>query len=337
MRAPTPIETIPSLPGVYLFKSKDGEVLYVGKAKDLRRRVNSYFQSAQADQAKIQHIRVHCSSIGYVVTKSEIDALLLEADLIRKYRPHCNVLLKDGDPFIYLAFVMRDGVSRFQVVRVKKRDGIYFGPFVCRRDARAVHDFLVRTFMLFTCGKKIENGCLDYHLGRCAGSCKSDFDKAAYEQRVRMAQAVLAGNHKAFLADIDAQIKGHSQRMEFEQAQRLHLLGQRFAQIFEVIETKFSEVKYAPEVFRTVAPQLVRACDYEQASMQLQELLVLEQIPVKIDCFDVSHFQSNCIVGSCVRFTRGEPDHTAVRRFRIKTIVRQDDYAALRELVRRRY
>lgn len=334
------VVSIPHLPGVYVFKDVVGTVLYIGKAKDLKRRVSSYFQKMKEDAKIARLIETH-EEIGFIVTRNALEALLLEAYLIQVYQPEFNVLLKTGNPFLYLHFTdSKNGLSQLEITRTRAtKDGEYFGPFLNKKDARQVYDFLIRTFQLFICGKTMEHGCLDYHIGRCAGSCRPDFDKEGYRARLELARDVLTGKQEDFMQRIHQQIALYNERFEFEKARALFQSSEYFSHIFEVLKTKFSFTKYRPEIESVLESEDIfdKNKAYEQSAFMLQTMLLLEAPPVTIDCFDISHFQGRGLVGSCVRFTRGIPDKKNFRHFIIKTVVGQDDYASLREIVMRRY
>lgn len=331
------VKALPHLPGVYFFKDQHHSIIYIGKAKDLRKRVQSYFTNQKTDWKVAELIKEH-ASIKHIVTKSEHDALLLEAQLIRDYKPKYNVLLKSGQPFVYLLFTeTKTGLPNLEVVRNKNKKGRYFGPFLHKRDAYAVYNYLMRTFRLNLCNKTIENGCLDYHIGRCAGNCRANFDASSYLTRLDLAYDALKGNHKEFLARLTQQIARLSTALEFEKAAHLSIYIKNFDTIFTTIQAKFHDKKYGLEIeHAAVAPQLPER-DFTQALIELQQLLKLEKTPRTIDCFDISHFQSNAIVGSCIRFTDGKKDPNYFRRFKVKSLKQQNDYAALQEIVLRRY
>ena len=172
------LTSLPTRAGVYLFKDGAGQVLYIGKASSLKSRVGSYFARAATDW-KVKAIVAEAASVSHVVTENEQEAALLEVRLIREHQPKYNVMAKDGQPFVYLLFT-RGQLPRVEVVRNKTRKGEYHGPLLCKQQARRVHRYLLQTFCLNVCNKKIEHGCLDYHLGSCPGICRADFDRDAY-------------------------------------------------------------------------------------------------------------------------------------------------------------
>jgi len=329
----TDYKTLPNLPGVYLFKDVAGTVIYVGKAKSLKMRVSSYFHNDT--DWKVQSLLQEAHRIDYVLTQTETEALLLEAQLVQEYLPKFNVLLKTGQPFIYL-MATNDPLPELTIVRSKTRKGTYFGPFIHKQQARSVHTFLTNTFKLFCCNKKIENGCLDYHLARCAGTCMKSFDKADYLFRLSLAQDVLKKDHKEFLKKLATKIKEYSSALEFEKARTLNGYSESVETIFATLKTKFSQEKYASAVAAATSP-FEEIDNYPETAQELKELLNLKGLPETIDCFDISHFQSQALVGSCVRFTHGKPDKNKFRKFKIRTLTEQNDYAALHEIVARRY
>lgn len=433
------IKAMPINPGVYLFKDINHQIVYIGKAKNLRNRVNQYVQRFEID-LKSQLIFEVASAVDHITTGTELEALLLEAQLIQNHRPRFNVLLKDGQPFLWLVITSQgiDGLPVIELVRNKKKRGVYFGPFLEKGHARQVYDFLIKTFRLKLCGKKIDGGCLYYHLGSCAGSCRSDFDEKGYRERVGLAQLALQKGHQKFLHHLRDEIALSNKSLQFERSRDLHAYLQAFERVFEALSGKdpggalyikkdiwmlssdaselyfFEErdgllkqreffyfyVHQKPElhleivkehflsVYRIRRPahviltnidfgddvemfqqflQSLHGLDHEPTiqmpfdghyaqimkmalvqieqsrakrqslGLALKKLLLLPREPISIDCFDISHKQGTFMVGACVRFTKGEPEPDKFRRFKIKTVEGQNDYASLREIVSRRY
>lgn len=328
-------KTIPKLTGVYLFKDAQGTILYIGKAKNLHHRVNSYFQKYGTDW-KIDQLINEYADIDYILTPTEMESLLLEAELVQKYKPRFNVLLKEGQPFMYILFTP-DAIPVMELVRSKKKKGVYFGPFIEKGPARKTYQFLKRTFHLNLCNKKIENGCLDYHIGNCAGNCKSDFNVSDYIFRISLAQQALKNNQKGFIEQVKEQMKKYIVKLEFEKAKNLNEYLQNVDSIFATLNTHFSTDKFATDIFvaSTVTPYQEQTAPHINA--ELQTFLGFATPVRTIDCFDISHFQSSYLVGSCVRFTDGKPEKHMFRHFKIKTLTEQNDYAALQEIITRRY
>lgn len=326
-------KTIPKAAGIYYFKDKNGTVIYIGKAKNLAHRVNSYFQKGY--DWKVAALIEEYADIDYILTKNETEALLLEAQMVKEHKPKYNTLLKEGQPFLYLLFTTTQELPIIEVVRNKRKKGIYFGPFLHKRQARGVAYYLTETFRLNICNKKIPNGCLDYHLGRCSGSCLANFDKNDYLFRLNLAMAVLKNNHKESLKQLKEKIKEYNKEFAFEKSRRLSQYLENLDIIFETIRTRFDEKKYEDDIFVATTPTKITLRD--PALEQLSEFLAIDKQIKTIDCFDISHFQSSYLVGSCIRFTLGVPDKNNFRRFKIKTLETQNDYAALQEIITRRY
>lgn len=332
MNKPT---NLPNLPGVYFFKNTQGEIIYIGKALSLKHRVGSYF-APQPDDFRVLNIMQEYADMDFIVTPTETEAMILEAKLIHEHQPKFNVIFKDGQPFVYLLF-SAGPMPSIEIVRNKKRKGTYYGPFIQKGKARAVHNFLMRTFQLNVCNKKIPNGCLDYHLGVCAGTCMTDFNKDDFLLRIYLAEQVLKNDYEAFVQRIDEKIKEFNKALAFERAQQLHEYKTQFEHIVEVIETHFNEKKFEADLFVITQPKPFNDEEYAAVAKELQQL-TNAPMPIRtIDCFDISHFQSSQMVGSCIRFTNGKPDKDKFRRFKIKTLDQQNDYAALQEITQRRY
>ena len=321
---------LPTLPGVYFFKNSAGRVIYIGKAKNLRHRVHSYFQKNNRDW-KVDAIISEYHDLDFIITKNETEAMLLEADLIQEYKPQFNTVFKDGQPFVYL-LVTLGALPTLKIVRNKKEKGEYFGPFLHKTQARSVHRYIMNTFRLNICTKKLVNGCLDYHLGGCPGSCKANFDTSDYLFRIELAKDLLNLKDKTFIARLDEKIAAYNRSFSFEQAKHLNIYRENVETIFQTLKTKYAAKNFKTDIFVATTPA---PADLDQK--ELQALLGIKTAIRTIDCFDISHFQSRYIVGACVRFTDGKPDKNKFRRFRIKTLDQQNDYAALQEIVSRRY
>lgn len=327
-------QSFPNLPGIYFFKNGDNVIIYVGKAANLKERLRTYFQRDGAD-LKVSSIMQEYETLDYIVTMTETEALLLEARMIQEHQPKFNVLLKDGQPFVYLLFTA-GALPEFKIVRNKKQKGCYFGPFLQKSNARKMHSFLINTFRLKLCNLKIEQGCLNYHLGLCAGNCKQDFAVYDYLFRIGLAQHALTDNQKEFKEQLQEKITQYNQTFEFEKARNMVEILRNADHIFRVLKIKFNEFKYLDKIAHITAPKQV-AQDFSSIGSLVAQFLSVDKTIRTIDCFDISHFQSQSIVGSCIRFTDGKPEKNKFRRFKIQSLQEQNDYAALQEIVSRRY
>ncbi|HSW75925.1 MAG TPA: GIY-YIG nuclease family protein [Candidatus Saccharimonadales bacterium] len=312
--------------GVYLFKNKEQEIIYIGKAKNIADRIASYFNLPS--DYKTTLLLQEAITLETIPTSSEVEALYLEVELIKKYQPKFNRLLKEGNPFVYL-FFSQEKIPTLSIVRIKgKKKGVYIGPFLTKKAAYSVFKFLVNTLQLRFCNKKIAQGCLQYHIGLCAGSCMTDFDIEFYKFRLLLAEQLLTNQSDDALKAIEKEMKEAIKNLQYERARSLLEYKQNFEEITQTLQAL------------QLMPSKQKVPDTQKnlgILMALQKRLHLKHVPYVIDCFDISHMQSLAIVGSCIRYVHGVPEPKSFRRFKIKTIVQQDDYAAMAEIVRRRY
>ena len=213
------VRALPHVPGVYFFKTSESEILYIGKAKDLYHRCTSYLQP-KADDLKGLTIDRIATHFEFKTTTTELEALLLEAELIQHHRPPLNVLLKDGQPFLYFV-ITNEEIPRLILTRTKDQKGTRFGPFIEKGQVRSLHAFLLKTFRLDTCTRRMEHGCLRYHMGICAGTCLPNFDLKGYLERLHLIKKLLSSGNKKAFEEIDALILHHNEKMEFEISKKL--------------------------------------------------------------------------------------------------------------------
>ena len=231
------IKAAPQSSGVYIFKQADGSVLYIGKARVLRSRLQNYLTNYGIDW-KATSILDASSTVEWHITDSELAALLLEARLIQSYQPPFNVLLKTGHPYIYFMITNED-LPRFTMTRTKTKKGVYFGPFIDRGAARSAFRFLQESFALLLCSRSIAGGCLAYHLGRCAGNCKADFDGSAYLARLELVRKALQSKPKEMMALIDGQIAQSNEQLLFERSVQLTHYKNALERMYESLATGF--------------------------------------------------------------------------------------------------
>jgi excinuclease ABC subunit C len=329
-------QNYPSSSGVYFFKDINNNILYIGKAKNLKNRIGSYFFSS--DHKVIELLKV-ATDIEFITTNNEIEALFLEAQLIKQHQPPFNRLLKAGNPYIYIWF-STEKIPTISIVRIKKKNGEYFGPFLTKRDAQIVVEYLKKSLQLNICNKKIESGCLQYHINICSGSCKSDFDLASYTARLDIARQILDNKYEQAIKLLDDEITTSNAHLNFERSAHLATYQQHLQAIISVLKTlqtsKLTTLTHFADHSSNAHQSKSLDSNIELLSA-LKKRLGLKKIPYTIDCFDISHMQSQSMVGSCVRFLNGKPDKKNFRHFTIKSITEQNDYAALVEIVTRRY
>ena len=216
--------SLPNVPGVYLMKASDGTVIYVGKAIRLRSRVRSYFREKSAHALTSQMMR-YVTEIDYIVTETEVEALILENNLIKAHQPRYNVKLKDDKRYPYLCVTVNEPFPRIHITRKAENDGArYFGPFVHVRSTRQVLKQLTKLFPIRTCTLPLtetENRyrvCLDYHIGRCPGPCADKIDVPEYNKIVQKVCQFLSGNTDAVVKELTEQMQAAAEALDFETA-----------------------------------------------------------------------------------------------------------------------
>ncbi len=218
------LKLLPSLPGCYIYFNKDGEVIYVGKAKILKRRVMSYF-NRKHDRVKVNVLVSQIERLEYIITNTEVEALILESHLIKKYKPKYNVLLKDDKKYPYFLITDED-FPRITIVRKKNMNpekGRYYGPYTDIRAMHATLDFLKKIFPLKQCKtpKFKDRPCLYYQIGRCMAPCQNKVTPQEYQEIVKQAELFLSGKQSELLKKIKEQMQKYSDSLQFEKAAKL--------------------------------------------------------------------------------------------------------------------
>ncbi len=412
---------LPESPGCYLYKDDKGDIIYIGKAINIRKRVKSYFSKEQ--DPKTTALISHAMRVDFVVTRNELEAFLLENNLIKQHQPKYNIDLKDSKRYAHLS-ITKEPYPRLLIAR--DRQGELFGPFVSAEERDYVRDIVIRTFRIRTCKTLPKHVCLRYHLGLCTGPCEGKVTKEEYLQQMEGARKVLHGKTEELLHNLERNMKEASKREEFEKAiesrntiQALTTLAERqtvernkrydehiinyaikdgtvYLVVFLVKRGILAEKREYSFAFHDdfleefivqyygesepprelIIPEAVGSGVAEYLSKKRggnvsitipshgdkYELLTLAQknleaaffaaddkmadlmaalhlpdMPRDIECFDISHLSGTAMVGSMVRFHNGITDKQNYRRFKIKTIDKVDDYAAIAEIVGRRY
>ncbi|MBZ0221065.1 MAG: excinuclease ABC subunit UvrC [Candidatus Methylomirabilis sp.] len=218
---------LPQFPGVYIMKGSSGEVLYIGKAKDLRARVRSYFRESGGDgRYAVRFLSSRTADIDYIVTTNEKEALLLEDTLLKRHKPRYNIRLKDSKTYVSIKITMKEKFPRILVTRQRKKDGSrYFGPYISAREVRDTIKFIRRIFPLCVCSEsEFRNRvrpCLDYQIGLCAAPAAGLISEEAYRELVDGAIMFLEGKNRELLKMLREKMKEASAALEFEKAARL--------------------------------------------------------------------------------------------------------------------
>ncbi len=222
------LKNLPTSPGVYMFKNDRGKIIYIGKAKNLRNRVRTYFQSRNQHDAKTSRMMARAADFELMVTASEVEALILEANLVHEHKPRYNVALRDDKHFPYIK-ITNEPFPRVLIVRRLDKDGaMYFGPYTSSKGMRQTVTFLSRLFMIRTCNLiipapkgKTHKVCLDYHIQRCGGPCEDFQSKEEYAELVESVIMVLSGKSKKLIERLTEKMNQASADMEYEDAGRI--------------------------------------------------------------------------------------------------------------------
>jgi excinuclease ABC subunit C len=444
------LSSIPAKPGVYLMKDENGKVIYVGKAVNLRNRVRSYFHASANRSPKTHYLRQDIAYLDFIVTASELEALILECNLIKKYQPRYNVRLKDDKRYPYIKITWQEPYPRIYTVRQMQNDGAkYYGPFTATWAVSQTLDLLRKIFPYLTCKREItgqdKRACLYYHIGRCPGPCIGAVSQEEYRALVSQICRFLEGKSEEIIGDLRAQMMAASERLEFERAttlrdqivaleriiERQRVVSSALAdedviafarqdgdacvQVFFIRRGKLIGREYfvlegtADEDARQIMTSFVKQfydkaayvpseillqSDIDEAMIiqswlrskrgtkvtlkvpqrgqkkelvqlaaenaaetlahlraqwlldegksvealaELHEHLELAAPPTRIECYDISNIQGRAATGSMVVFVKGVPRKSDYRRFKIRTVEGADDYAMMKEVLRRRF
>lgn len=441
------LRDLTSRPGVYQMLNEQREVLYVGKAKNLKKRVASYFRK-NLDSAKTAALVKQICDIEVIITETETEALLLENNLIKEFRPHYNVLFRDDKSYPYILVTKHTDYPRIALHRGKKKiPGRYYGPYPNVVAVRESLHFLQKLFKIRPCNDNFfrnrSRPCLQYHIKRCTGPCVGLITPEAYQQDVELAHLFLQGKNQLLIEDVRQRMDAASQQQEFELAAQyrdqmiqlrqlqeqqcitvnegdvdviaivniddqyaINILFIRNGRIIGnhnvfpkagvdidnaavlsrfiayhyltdqdphsiparlIISHELSDVdtlaaalsKYAERnvqishnvrgeryswlkmaaasAQQALTNRIAQQSNLQQRFVMLQEILGLPQLPMRIECFDISHTLGEATVASCVVFDPNGPRKNDYRRFNITDIQAGDDYAAMRQVLKRRY
>lgn len=421
------IKRFPQLPGCYLMKNNQGKIIYIGKAKDLQKRVLSYFNKDVDKKTLVLLNNVH--DIEYIVTSTEMEALILESELIKKHQPKFNIKLKANNHYPYLV-ITKEKFPRLLLVHNKKIDGEYFGPYPDSYFRRILVDTLRNTFKIRTCSSRLpKRVCLQYHIKRCWGPCENKITEETYNDNINKIRSILRGKVNKLIDELKIKMNQHINNMNYEKALILRdnintlyqlkelkdfYLRSKFTQdiinyyqdnnknkilitVFRMnkgllldredfyfdkdifVLDKFIQYYYFDKTvpYEIIIPQSLSPLiiEYLKAKRQsnlkitvpkkgnekklldlvykniklkylnsipleleeLQKILLLEDPIITIDCFDISNLKNEAIVGAVVRYSLNKFDKKYYKKFKIKTIDKQDDFKAMGEVVYRNY
>jgi excinuclease ABC subunit C len=325
---------VPHKPGVYLMKDRFGTVIYVGKARDLRRRVSQYFHPSrrQGWDLKFNALVDAIHDFDTHVVRSEPESLLLEGKLIKEFQPRYNISFRDDKRFLLLKVNFNDPIPRFTLTRLKQDDGArYFGPFAHSAALRSTLAMIRRKFSLRGCRPLTPTEvdykhCLYANLKYCTAPCIGNVSREDYLLQVKAACDFLAGQSDEMEQQLEDEMKKAAAALDFEKAAALRDALDDLRRTMKKTE-KFERLPY----------KLPLAINPDRDLVELAEALQLPKPPLRIEGFDISNISGTFAVSSMVSFKNGRPDRQNYRRFKMKTVTGQDDFACMAETIKRRY
>lgn len=326
------LKQLPDTPGVYLMRSRQGKIIYIGKAASLRKRVQSYFREStfRKAQPKVRGLIRSIHDFDFIELKSDAEAVITESRLINEYKPRYNTLLKDDKRFLMIRVYLAQPFPRFETCRIQKQDGAtYFGPYTSSSAVKAAIDFIDKRFGLRRC-KPVEpdhetyRHCMDDIIRDCSAPCIGEITHDEYMERVQEACAFLRGERLTYLKELQTEMEAAALLLDFEQAAALR----------DMLLLLRKAMKERSKAKKTRATKEIEA---ELGVHQLKLALKLKSAPKVIECFDISNISGTLAVASMVCSVNGVPTPQRYRRFRIKTVEGADDPAMMAEAVGRRY
>lgn len=336
LRAAEKVRTkFPDTPGVYLFLDQKGRVLYVGKAKNLKARASSYFLKAAAQDQRTEQLVKEAYDIDFMNAESEVDALLMEARLVKDVQPKFNRELRDDKSFPYLQITTHEDFPRVEITREPRTSGAkLYGPFANVGQLRGAVQVLQRVFQFRNCSLDIEDGdekwrwfrpCLLASIKQCTAPCNLRISKEEYRKDIARLRKFLDGNRKSLLKEMVAEMEEAAKNLRFEQAARLR---DELKMLESIHDRGDLEKHEQPEVFYV---------DPKKGLAGLQKIFKLPETPRTIEGVDIAHLGGTETVASLVQFIDGLPFKPGYRRFRIREVQGIDDYASIHEVVSRRF
>ena len=321
------LHEVPHKPGVYLMRDRFNRVIYVGKARDLRKRVGSYFLPSKVALADLKTRAMLDAAWDFEThtVQSEAESLLLEGKLIKEYRPRYNISFRDDKRFLLVKVDETEEWPRFRLARFKKDDGArYFGPYAHAGALRQTLNFMRKKFGVLTFGRGSptprELKSATYQVPMKL----SEITAAIYRERVAQACEFLEGHSREMMNAVESEMRVAAENLDFEKA----------AELRNMLEDLRRTTRPTRRFARGSLPS---AIDPQADLRALAEALQLAKLPRVMECFDISNISTTHVVASMVCFRDGVPDKNCYRRYRIRTVEGQDDFASMAEVVRRRY
>jgi excinuclease ABC subunit C len=328
------VRQFPQAPGIYLMKDAQGRVIYIGKAKNLRARAASYFQKTASHDRRICDWIAEVADVDCLVADSEVDALLMEARLIKDIQPKYNHDLKDDKTFPYLQITTGEDFPRVNFTREPADSGVkLYGPFPRAKSLRGAIQVLQRIFKFRTCSLDIEEDdprwrwfrpCLLASINQCTAPCNLRIDRETYRRDIHRLRLFLDGKKEAVLQDMEDEMRQASKELRFEKAARLR----------DEIRA-LGNLNLRGDLARNAQPEVFYV-DPRKGLAGLKRVLKMETLPRTIDGVDIAHLGGDETVGALVTFVDGLPFKPGYRRYRVRSVAGVDDFASIREVITRR-
>ncbi|PIX11665.1 hypothetical protein COZ73_02030 [Candidatus Falkowbacteria bacterium CG_4_8_14_3_um_filter_36_11] len=324
---------IPSSPGCYEFYNRAGEIIYIGKASGLRNRVLSYWQKSASYSPAKNKMLAEINSIKLIEVDSEIEALLLEANLIKKYQPKYNILLRDDKRFSYIKISIADEIPGIFITRNIDKAGKYFGPYTSSTAVRETVKAIRKIWPYCTNRKKGIKPCFYYQINRCLGICAGKINQKEYKQKVTKPIILfLEGKKNKIIKNYELQIKNLEKKIK-----KFNPVSHNYLEL----ESEIRKIKYKLINIKNVLEhtKIISLSDkYVVDVVELAKILNFKKVPDRIEGYDIANIFGREAVGSMVVFSNGEPDKSQYRKFKIKTGEGQaNDIRMLIEVLERRF
>jgi excinuclease ABC subunit C len=312
---------LPKEPGVYFHKDSTGQIIYIGKAAVLRNRVRQYFQNSRTRDPKTEALVAEISDLDWIVVETELDALFLEAEMIRRYMPRYNILLRDDKALSYVRINYDDPHPTVTLTRRPLDDGArYLGPYFSAFSVKRALKYLRRIYPYSTHTTVPQRACLQYHLGLCPGIESGQGDLKTYRENLKKLMQYLKGERVKLIKETERDMHAAAKAQQFEEASK-------YRNQLHALKGLSKQIVFSDREFLDISK--------DQGLSELATILGLEKIPRRIEGYDISHMQGTDNVASMVVFTSGVPEKEAYRKFKLR-IPGNDDFAHMHEALTRR-
>ncbi len=316
------VKNLPAGSGIYLFKNDKNKPIYIGKALNLKNRLSNYLKTSDD---RIQKMIMEAKKLDFILTESDIEALILESQYIKKYMPDFNIMLRDDKQYGFVAFT-QEKYPKIFITHHPMSDEDFIGPFTEIGALKTTLRLLRKIFPYCTCTQTHHNYCLNYHIGKCPGFCclkkpeTNDEQLKTYDKNIKAIKDILSGKKSSLIKNLEKEMKSLSDKQEYEKARNLQYKIEKLKRVFE-------------------NAQIIQrqTTDNTETLIELKKILKISDLPVRIEAFDIANIQGKHAVGGMSVFSNGVPDKNQYRKFKIYTKNTADDTGMLKEVLTRRF